>query len=217
MPTAFVRELLPPPSSLFGRLTRPNGKGWAMGNCCFHKSKSHRSFSVNVDTGAWHCFGCGAHGGDVVSFIMQRDRIDFPNACKLLGAWKDIDDNERRRLAAESARQQQERERALQMNEAEHRLRMGYRSEIHVLEGARRDATVRLGNPEGSPEGWDLLTLIQDELRQALASYYLLSFGTSAEREEFARAPAWRDHAVVGILNRGYIRDDAGHITEVWV
>jgi hypothetical protein len=59
------------------------------------------------------------------------------------------------------------------------------------------------------------LALIQDELRECLATYYLLSFGTCAERQEFIENPEWRDHAIRGVLDRGAVHDDAGHVLEV--
>ncbi|MCL4121230.1 UNVERIFIED_CONTAM: hypothetical protein GTU68_036760 [Idotea baltica] len=53
--------------------------------CCpFHKEKTP-SFSVNIDKQFYYCFGCGA-GGNVLSFIMDHDRIDFPSAIESLAA-----------------------------------------------------------------------------------------------------------------------------------
>src|SRR5207249_8966424 len=89
----FRRELLPPAKNFYerdlGRLTKPNNKGWALCNCPFHESQSKRSFSVNVVTGSFHCFGCGVHGGDLVAFLRQRDHLSFKDACKQLGAWSE--------------------------------------------------------------------------------------------------------------------------------
>ncbi|MDD3375651.1 MAG: DNA primase [Candidatus Omnitrophica bacterium] len=51
--------------------------------CCpFHHEKTP-SFVVNRDKQIFHCFGCGA-GGNVISFVMQHDRIDFPTALRQL-------------------------------------------------------------------------------------------------------------------------------------
>jgi hypothetical protein len=89
----FRKELLPPPKSFYeqelGKLSRPNRKGWAMANCPFHPSKSGKSFSVNLNSGGFHCFGCAAKGGDVLAFVRLRDRCDFSAACKTLGCWED--------------------------------------------------------------------------------------------------------------------------------
>ena len=50
--------------------------------CPFHHEKTP-SFVVNPDKQIFHCFGCGA-GGNVFSFIMKNERMDFPEAVKLL-------------------------------------------------------------------------------------------------------------------------------------
>jgi DNA primase len=51
-------------------------------NCPFHHEKTP-SFIVSPDKQIFHCFGCGA-GGDVFSFIMKQERMDFPEAVRFL-------------------------------------------------------------------------------------------------------------------------------------
>lgn len=91
MKVFFRKDRLPPARVFYerelGSLSRPNRKGWALGRCPFHKSTSGRSFSVNVDSGEFRCFGCDAHGGDVLSFLRQRDGLSFKDAAQRLGAW----------------------------------------------------------------------------------------------------------------------------------
>ncbi len=50
--------------------------------CPFHHEKTP-SFNVNVPKQIWHCFGCG-EGGDVFSFVMRYENLDFKSALKLL-------------------------------------------------------------------------------------------------------------------------------------
>ena len=52
------------------------------GICPFHPDKSP-SFYVSPDRQVYHCFGCGV-GGSVVSFVMQFEKLDFPDAVKSL-------------------------------------------------------------------------------------------------------------------------------------
>ena len=55
-----------------------------MGLCPFHGEKTP-SFSVNPQEQLFYCFGCGARG-DVFSFVMQHEHVDFPEALKMLAA-----------------------------------------------------------------------------------------------------------------------------------
>ncbi len=52
------------------------------GLCPFHQEKSP-SFNVDPDKGFWHCFGCGK-GGDAFKFIMDLERLTFPEAVEKL-------------------------------------------------------------------------------------------------------------------------------------
>jgi DNA primase len=50
--------------------------------CPFHHEKTP-SFVVNPDKQIFHCFGCGV-GGNVVSFVMKQERMEFPEALRFL-------------------------------------------------------------------------------------------------------------------------------------
>ncbi|MBR4934553.1 MAG: DNA primase [Anaerotignum sp.] len=52
------------------------------GLCPFHNEKT-ASFSVNSEKQFYYCFGCGA-AGNVFSFLMEMENIDFPEAMKKL-------------------------------------------------------------------------------------------------------------------------------------
>ena len=52
------------------------------GVCPFHSEKTP-SFTVFPNTETFHCFGCGA-GGDVISFIMRAENLEYPGAIEFL-------------------------------------------------------------------------------------------------------------------------------------
>ena len=58
-----------------------NGKTW-WGRCPFHNEKTP-SFAVSPDRQTFHCFGCGK-GGDVFTFIMEMEHIEFREALEKL-------------------------------------------------------------------------------------------------------------------------------------
>ncbi len=64
------------------------------GQCPFHNERTP-SFVVFPNTGTWHCFGACGTGGDVFSFVMRKENLEFREALQLLAKQAGIDLDER--------------------------------------------------------------------------------------------------------------------------
>jgi len=53
------------------------------GLCPFHNEKTP-SFMVFPEQGTWHCFGACGTGGDMFTFLMKKENVDFAEALKQL-------------------------------------------------------------------------------------------------------------------------------------
>ena len=75
--SCIIEEVI---SSYLPDLKKKGTNYWA---CCpFHNEKTP-SFSVSPVKGIYKCFGCGK-GGNAVSFVMEHDKISYPEALRYL-------------------------------------------------------------------------------------------------------------------------------------
>jgi DNA primase len=127
-------------------------------NCPFHGEKTP-SFVVTPDRQSWHCFGACGTGGDVISFVMRKEGLDFPSTLRLLADRAGVKLPERR----VSEREDRERQRLYEANDAASRY---FRRLILEADAGReaREYVARRGIGEGtseafligySPAGWD--------------------------------------------------------------
>ncbi len=95
-------------------VTLKNAGSNTVGLCPFHSEKSP-SFTVFSATDSFYCFGCGT-GGDVVTFIMKMENVDYPTALEMLAKRAGIEIPE----TADQGYGERgvKRERVLKMNEA---------------------------------------------------------------------------------------------------
>lgn len=60
-----------------------------VGLCPFHGEKTP-SFNIYTENGSFYCFGCGV-GGDVITFIMKIENLDYIDAVKFLAQRAGLD------------------------------------------------------------------------------------------------------------------------------
>ncbi|MBY6210074.1 DNA primase [Microbulbifer agarilyticus] len=92
---------------------RKTGKNYSA--CCpFHDEKTP-SFTVSPDKQFYYCFGCGA-SGNAVGFLMEYDRLPFPEAVEKLAASLGLE-VPREKLDAGQLKRQQESQSLYQLTE----------------------------------------------------------------------------------------------------
>jgi DNA primase len=128
------------------------------GLCPFHGEKT-ASFVVTPGRETWHCFGCGL-GGDVFSFVMQRDGATFPEALKTLAAKAGVEiDEHTRRDDARRARLREALEAAIAFY---HSVLTGHRLGKPALDYLRgrgfTDETITRHQLGWAPGGWDTMS-----------------------------------------------------------
>lgn len=85
IPQSFIEELkmrCPIEDVISSYVTLKRAGSNHNGLCPFHSEKTP-SFTVFSGTSSFYCFGCGA-GGDVISFIMRAENLDYRDALEFL-------------------------------------------------------------------------------------------------------------------------------------
>jgi DNA primase len=128
------------------------------GLCPFHGEKTP-SFVVTPGRESWHCFGCGL-GGDIFSFVMQRDTVSFPEALKTLAAKAGVEIDERSRHEdAHRARLRSVLESAVAFYHAVLTASAAGKPALEYLHGRGfTDETITAFQLGWAPGGWDQMT-----------------------------------------------------------
>lgn len=183
------------------------------GLCPFHQEKTP-SFVVYPDRGTWHCFGACGTGGDVFSFVMKRDNLDFREALEVLAQKAGVN------LAPPSAaRSQQEQtlDRLREINQAaavyfHHQLRhapQGQGARDYLAGRGFSDATVDAFLLGYAADRWDgLLTHLHSKNYEP-ADFLAAGLVIEREQVEPGRSPYYdrfRHRVMVPI------RDVHGHV-----
>jgi DNA primase catalytic core len=128
------------------------------GLCPFHGEKTP-SFTVTPSRESWKCFGCGL-GGDVFSFVMQRDSVPFPDALRTLAAKAGVEIDERtKREDAHRARLREVLETAFAFyHQVLVASKLGEPALAYLKSRGFTDETIVAGQLGWAPEGWDTMS-----------------------------------------------------------
>jgi DNA primase len=182
---------------------KKKGANW-MACCPFHKEKTP-SFSVSPAKEIFYCFGCHK-GGSVFNFVMEMERVSFPDAIKLVAEKsgvplpKLIDDS---RFEA----RRQESEEVIELNKwalewweqqlesgGEARIARDYLLRREITEETRQ--TFRLGY---APDSWDALSIY---LRQKGASQDQIDrSGLVVKKEEGGSYDRFRGRLIFPVMD----------------
>ena len=126
--------------------------------CPFHSERAP-SFFVSPERQSWHCFGACGTGGDIFSFVMKKENLEFAEALRLLAERAGVT------LAERRPEEEAERDRLRQANEAAaqfyHRALVsteaGQKARRYVEERGQDLKTMQDFQLGYSPSGWDSL------------------------------------------------------------
>ncbi len=154
--------------------------------CPFHAERTP-SFFVSPERQSWHCFGACGTGGDILSFVMKRENLEFGEALRLLAERAGVT------LAEQRPEEEAERNRLREANEAAasfyHRALLSSeagQTAKHYLEERGQDLkTIQDFQLGYSPSGWD--SLCQHLRERGYRDEELVAAGLAVEGERGLR------------------------------
>ena len=154
--------------------------------CPFHAERTP-SFFVSPERQSWHCFGACGSGGDILSFVMKRENLEFGEALRLLAERAGVT------LAERRPEEEAERNRLREANEAAasfyHRALLSSeagQTAKHYLEERGQDLkTIQDFQLGYSPSGWD--SLCQHLRERGYRDEELVAAGLAVEGERGLR------------------------------
>ena len=177
------------------------------GLCPFHTEK-HGSFFVYPEQQSWHCFGACNTGGDVFSFIMKKQGIDFGEALRLLAQRAGVELPSR----VDSQAEGKKKDRLFQINQVAaqyfHQLLLSHppaeKARGYLASRKLSLETVTRFQLGLSPSGWEALK--QHLLERGYDEGELLEAGLIVEKEAGSTHDRFRNRLMFPIC------DSAGHV-----
>jgi len=174
------------------------------GLCPFHSEKTP-SFVVSPSRNSFHCFGCGK-GGNAITFLMEIERMPFPEALQLLAQKAGIE-LPKPREDARDVEKERERERLFSLNEFAGRF---FFEQLTTPAGRKAVEYLKARKITGetakrfligfAPDAWDALKVAA--LKAGYGDRELLTGGLLAVNEEKGRNyDKFRDRVIFPVRN----------------
>jgi DNA primase len=173
------------------------------GLCPFHTEK-HPSFFVFPDQQSWHCFGACGTGGDIFSFIMKKEGVEFGQALRLLAQRAGVTLGPRE---GATKVEDEKKERLFKINEAATEYYHHLLSSTKAGEAARSYLAKRKVKPETiedfrlgfSPDAWEPLKNYL--LGKSYQEEELVEAGLIVEKEEGGSYDRFRNRLMFPICD----------------
>ncbi len=187
------------------------------GLCPFHSEK-HASFFVFPEQQSWHCFGACGTGGDIFSFVMKKEGIDFGQALRLLAQRGGVT-LDPREVAGKA--EDEKKGRLFQINEAAteyyHHLlasaKAGAAARSYLERRSIVDETVRKFRLGFSPDAWEIVKNYL--LGRGYTEKELVDAGLVIEKEEGGIYDRFRNRLMFPICDiQGRVTGFGGRILD---
>ncbi|PVH25563.1 DNA primase [Sphingobacterium corticibacter] len=176
-----------------------------IGNCPFHDEKTP-SFNVSVAKGIYKCFGCGA-GGDSLKFVMEIEKLSYPEAIRYLANKYHIQVEEVERSPEQMAKQDKRESLFVlskwagqyfvdQLWDSEEGRSIGL---SYFKERGYREDIIRKFALGYSPDKWEALVTAAEQA--GFQKEYLKEIGLAIQREDQSMYDRFRGRVIFPIFN----------------
>lgn len=182
---------------------RRTGKNY-IGFCPFHQNTRTPAFVVFPESQTWRCFGQCNEGGDLFSYVMKRDGLDFSEALKKLAEQTGVE------LVPITAHSQAEQDSQTRLQHILDEAMCFYRQQMLETDAGKKalnyvkarglsDETIKIWGLGYAPGGWD--TLIKHFSKTGYQLSELNDAGLLTERDDGSTYDRFRDRLMFPIRN----------------
>jgi len=182
---------------------RRTGKNY-IGFCPFHQNTRTPAFVVFPESQTWRCFGQCNEGGDLFSYVMKRDGLDFSEALKKLAEQTGVE------LVPITPHSQAEQDSQTRLQHILDEAMRFYRQQMLETDAGKKalnyvkarglsDETIKIWGLGYAPGGWD--TLIKHFSKTGYQLSELNDAGLLTERDDGSTYDRFRDRLMFPIRN----------------